>query len=438
MNRMLNFILQLLLETPGNISGSPGKSGKDGPNSADDDLKYLREGEKDDKKSGKEKDESDKTGDEDIEEDNTEDVDGEKDEDDEEKKDDEEGTEDEDDEEENGEEQEEIVGALVTAKDLKEKYPDIFKKVPELKAVIYREQQYSQLFADPAEAQEAAQNAATFREMEEDLVKGDIEPLLQAVKGTKEADFVKLAASVLPALKKLDEPTFMKVIAVPFKQMLRTAFRNGQAKGNKNLMYAAQHIHDFIFDDTNLDEKTEFEGNSIKVSPDEEKYKKKLEELDARDHANFKKSVDSEWVDGVQEAFMDRLDPDNSLSKWTKDKMLEEAIKEINKQLTADSRHMKNMEVLWRNAKASGYNAESKSRIVNTALARAKQLIPTVRQKVRSEASAKGERKVESKEKKVFRAPEETNSNGRQRDKSNRRPDPRKTEEMSDLDIIRS
>ncbi len=426
----LKFLFQLNEDAPGQITGSPG-SGKE-TMTAEDDLKFLREGEQDDKGSGEEENESDQPGKKDSKGKSEESEESESEESEESNKEEVEGKEEDEEEE---EEEEEIIGSLVTAKDVKEKYPDIFKKIPELKAVIYREQQYSQLFANPQEAQDAAGLADTFREMESDIVKGDFEPLLSAVKNTKDADFNKLAANLLPSMRKLDEQTYMKMLAVPLKQVLRSATAEAKQKGNKNLEYAAQYIHDFIFNDTNINDKAEFETNETKANPEEEKYKKKLEELDARDHNNFKNVVDREWLTEVQEVFFDKFDPDNVLSKWTKDKMFEDAVRELNKQLVADPRHMKNMEGLWRQAKASGYNADSKARIVNAALARAKQIIPTVRQKLRSEAFAKSDKTENKDEKRTFKPRNERSGNNG--NEKRERKSPRNTSDMSDLDIIR-
>lgn len=408
-------------ETIGDIGGSTKE-----PMTADDDLKFLRSGEEtpDEETTEETAEEEPETTEEESEdtEENTEE--------DESSEEEEEETEEEPEED----DEEEPVGALVTAKDLKSKFPDIFKKVPELKAVIYREQQYSQLFSDPKEAQLAASQANVFQAMESDLLKGDIAPLFDSLKKSDGADFDKLASNILPSLRKLDESTFMKVIAVPLKQVLRRAFSEGTRKGDKNLALSAQHLHNFVFDNTNLNEKSEFESGDIsKKSSEQEKYEHKLNELDQRDHKNFKNTVDTEWLGGLHESFFQGFDPDNTLTKWTKDKLFEDAILELNKQLSSDPRHMKNMEGLWRQAKASGYDLSSKSRIVNAALARAKQIMPQVRQKLRSEALAKGGKVSSGDKKKTFKVTPKTKT-GEQRPRSK---NPRNTSDMSELDIIR-
>lgn len=381
-----------------------------------DDLEFLREDtepEKEPEEKEPEEEEDEETEDEPKEE----------------TEDEEETTEEEPEEEdEEDEPEEEIETGLVTSKDLKAKFPEIFKKFPELKGVIYRERQYSEIFADPKDAQTAAEQAKTFVNVEQDLMHGVSEPLLNAIHGAKGSEFKKLAAGLLPALRKIDEPMFMKVIAVPFKQMLRKAFATGNKNGDKNLALSARHIHNFIFDDDKLDDREEFENEDVaKPSKVEEEYRKKLEELDTRDHKNFKQSVDMSMVEGVKEAFFDKFDPDGTLTPWIKDRMFEDAVRQVDAQLVKDPRHMKNMELLWRNAKAQGYSPESKSRIVNAVLARARQIIPQVRQQLRSEALAKNKKETVQKKFKVVK----------KESSEQRKTKPRDTE-MSDLDFIRS
>lgn len=407
-----------------NVSqGIAGDSGKTQMN-AEDDLKFLRSGEQDEAKVGDEEiEEKEDKDDEEDEEDSKEGEDNDDVEEDEEK-------EDEEDEEET-EEEPEPTGSLITAKDLKGKYPDIFKKFPELRSVIYREQQYSTIFVDPKEAQEAANNSDSFKEIESNLVSGQSAPLFKAIKIVDGADFNKLAAGILPALKEVDEAVFMEVIAVPLKQILRAALAHGKNSKDKNLEFSAQHIHNYIFSDMELDSKAKFESElkADKTNPEEDKYKKKLEELNARDHKAFKVEVDKEWLDGVRESFFDKFDPDGAFTKWAKDKMFQDCIVELNKQFSADARFQKSLEALWRQAKSQSYNPESKSRIVATALARAKQIIPQVRSSIRSAALAK--EKSEDNKKKPFKVVKKEGQQQRSK------PSSRDTSKMSDLDIIR-
>lgn len=412
----IKFMFPFLIgsDTIGDIGG-----GKE-PMGPEDDLKFLRSGEPEAKEDESEE-ETQEEEQEETEEESTEDESNES-----------EDTEDTEEDTEEPEPDEELPGALVTAKDLKEKYPDIFKKIPELKGIIYRERQYSEIFADPKEAQSAQVSAQSFQEMSNDLLSGNTTPLIEAIKKSGDDAYSKFVSNFLPSLEKVDEPTFMKVVAPVFKRLLRSAFRSGNKNNDKNLALSAQHLHNFIFENTNLDEKADFEKEATKANPEEDKYKKKLEELDQRDHNNFKQVVDNEWLSGVETAFKDGLDPDGTMSKWMKDKLFEATVMELNKQLASDPRHMKNMEGLWRQGKANGYASNWKSRIVNAALDRAKQILPTVRAKLKKEALAR-----EGKAPKVGEKKSTMKVAPRVGEKKPQAKNPKSTESMSELDIIR-
>ena len=427
----------------GTITGAPGTKGGD---SSVDDLKFLKEGNEDDTSAGDDSTEDGKADSEDEEsEEDTEDSEEES-EDDENKEgsedsnDDDEESEDEDEEESNEDENTDEKPGLVTVKDIKKDFPDFFKKHPEVRAIIHRERQFSEIFANPAEAQDATVKAETFDNMQDDLIgKGHIEPLFNTIKRASPEAFEKLMKGLLPAIREVDEAAHLKLVAVPLKRALRAALAQGQKKGDKNLQYAAMHIHNFIFEDDDLDSKADFENEvGTKKTKEQEDYEKKLQELDTRDHVAFKTRIDGAFLGKTKSTFMDGLDPDGLLSDWTKEKMFEDCLKELNRQVSKDPRHLRNLDALWKQAKSQSYNSDSESRIVNAALARAKQIIPDIRRRLYAEARNERKRKVtgeDKKGKKLSGNKQETNTKNRseRRDK----PNPRRTDQMSELDIIR-
>jgi hypothetical protein len=444
---MNKFLFPLFFAADGDVA--PIHAADDGS----DDLKFLKSDDNADDKDDDSDDKEDESDDKDKDDDKDEDKEDDKDDDDGEDKEDDKSDEDEEDEDEkedsdddSDEDEESKEGDddgkvnLVTIKDIKKDFPDFFKKHPEMRSVIFRERQFSEIFADPKQAQESVAKADLFDNIEADLIGGEIKPLLESIKNVKSAKFDNLVKNFLPALRAIDETAYTKLLAVPLKRALRGAKAHALKNGNKNLANAVDHVNQFYFEDETLDTKAEYEDEGAKKTPEQEKYEKKLAELSERDRGTFKNSVDTDWLGEVQTIFMDGLDPDKLLSDWTKTKMLEDCLKEVNKQLSNDPRHMRNMEHLWKNAAAAGYNSESKSRIVTAALARAKQIIPEVRRKLRSEALNERRRRVDKKDNnnkpRKIEASGETHKEKRNLDKG--RKDPRSTSQMSELDVLRS
>src|SRR6266568_1913196 len=186
--------------------------------------------EEDDKKEGDEETERDKKGKDD---DTREDEEGEPDED---KNDDK--LEDEDEEEEGLEEEEEAedeeekeLDLVTRASDIKKAYPDFFKKFPDVRAAIYRDVQFSQFFATPQDAQVAAERADVLGRIEQDIIQdGNPDKLLKVVADTNKESFEKLALRLLPYLQKEHKEVYYEAAAVPIKQLLRAAFREGNGK----------------------------------------------------------------------------------------------------------------------------------------------------------------------------------------------------------------
>ena len=410
---------KFLLYPPGDVSALGGNSGGNSGFSTKNDIAILNEGVDDkpeDIKSTKEEpNEDDETPDEESE-----DTD-EQDDEDEEESEKEDG---EDEEEEESEEETKEYSSVPAISDIKKKFPEFFKQFPEVRAAIFRDQKFSEVFATPKEASIAANQAATLIEMETDLMSGNSEKLFAAVKKANTESYSKLVSNLLPTLEKSDKDLYMKLAAVPLKKAIRAAIIEGRRKEDKNLEYGAMHLHKFLFDSDDVNEKAEFEQEIAKKTQAEMDFEKRLAQLDSRDLNTFKTSVDEEYLGKVQ-AIFDK-DIDDSLSAKMRSWMYNDLLKEVNTQLENDQRYMNQMRQLWLQAKNSGNNSVFKAKIVNTALARANQIIPGIKLKLKKEA-LKSSSNGHVKTKKVF------TENSRERPKTQERPDRSK----SDLDIIR-
>lgn len=414
--------------TPGDVG--PISGGR--PNGVEEDIKILKEGSdeesvvegEDEGESEEESPESDKEDSDDGEE-TAEESDDDN---------------DEDSEEEPEEETEETDEIKITVKGIKKDFPEFFKKHPEMKGVIFREKQYSEIYSNPQEAQQAARQANQFISMERDLLSGDTEPLFKALKQANGGkSYESFVSNLLPNLLKVDKDTYYKVVEVPLKRALRAAFKDGERSNNGNLKNSAAWLNNYLFPDSDINAKVEFEtaAKPTEKTKEQQEYENKINELNKRDHYNYKQSVDNEFYDKASKFFFDGLDPDNILSEKTKEWMLKDMFEELDAQLVKDTRHMRGIESLWGQAAGSGYNPSFKTRIVNTSLARAKQIIPSIRQKLRAEALGERRKITKGKEQNdsksvVKRISSGNNSNG------NKKLDKKSMRGMSDLDIIRS
>lgn len=300
------------------------------------------------------------------------------------------------DEDEEDEDTEEL-DRITHASDLKKAYPDIFKKFPDVKAALYRDQQYAELLGSPKEAETLVKKGNLLDIIEKQLiVDGDAKDLLASVKKDSAESFTKIAYSFLPLLAEMDKETYIEVAAYPIKQLCRSMIRKFDKATNE--YKAALYVHKYFFDNLDVDSKIKLEeGVKSNKSPREIEYENKLKEIDQRDGNAFFSSTNESYVAKLNREFRIELDKNENLSDWLKGTIVEKGLQEIKSQLDNDPRFKRQMESLWAQAKTSGYSNDLKSRIVSTALARAKSLLPKVRAKLIAEALGK-KQKVQKKD----------------------------------------
>jgi hypothetical protein len=429
----MNWLIKLLNSIcfEGTDSGSGGIG-------AISDLKELQ-GEKDgkDEKEGEEE-EDDKREDSEGDKEDSDKGDEDKEED-EDKDEDEEKLEDED----KLEEDEEEDATIARASEIKKEFPEFFKKFPEVRAAIYRDQQYSEIFGNPKDAAVAAERSELLAQIEKDIIdEGDPEKLLKSVSEANKESFEKVAFKVLPFLQANHKELYYEVAATPIKQLLRAAWKEGRGK-ETDLGRAAAFIHKFFFGDYEFDTKTKGEAGKFglkgeeKESQEKKEYREKLQQLDQREYDNFSKAVDASYVGKMSKFIREALDKDERLGEYTKTKLVEDILTGVKGQLAKDPRYINQLQSLFKQAKLGGYSSEFKSRIINTALARAKSLVPSLRSRLVAEALGKAGRKNGKEEKEEDRPRfRERSERSSERSSESRGREPKKP--LTDLDILRA
>lgn len=324
-------------------------------------------------KDDKESEETEENTEEEPEDDETdsEDSDESKDEDDEPEDDKEESAEDEVDEED------------TLYQQIKKTSPELFKKVPELKRVIFREQAFTQVFPTVEEAKEASEQVANYNQMQTDILAGESEKLLKALNkidsegdGTSLKDF---AANFIPSLEKVNKDLYFQVLYPEFKKLFRAAVNSG----DKALQISAKNLNWFVFNDDGVDKDA---GLKPKVRDErEEKFSKREQELEDRLSKGFVQDIvgvtKGRTLKVISNAFKD-----SGLSDWQQKKLSDDIFQRVDQALVQDRRHMGLVNQLYKEARRAGFTSDFKDRITNTYLSRAKLLIPKIRQQVLTEA----------------------------------------------------
>lgn len=269
-------------------------------------------------------------------------------------------------------------------KQVKAKYPELFKEFPELRHAFFREQEYSKLFTTVKDAEEAKSAVQNLEFINEELLEGRTENLLRMVANTDVASYRKLVENFLPTLAQLDRDSYYGIAQPVIEHALRAALAEGESTGNKNLKLAAQHVRRFLFGSHEFPKAGE---EKPATNPEAERAIQERDSLLNSRRVEYQQEVGTKVQADFKSLVMDGLKLEGA-SEFTKNKIVEEVMSQVGNALAADENHMRAMSILWNRA-ARTLDPRLKARIAETYLTRAKELIPSIRAKVVAAAMGK-------------------------------------------------
>jgi len=315
---------------------------------------------------------------------------------------DDEGTEDEDEgDEDEGEEEDETpegegktdeekpradpaVEGRPTYQELKKADPEIFKKVPGLKDIFFREQKFSETFATVEEAQVAARKSEDFDVIEASLLNGDPSLVFQQLARNAPQSVPLLVDNFLPAIQRLSKDLYVRATMPVLEDLIRITYNDGKRLNDKNLMYAAGHIAKHVFGEARIPEpRTQSSGpHPAEVQLREERNRHFNER-----YGTFNYELATESYTRL-ERIADRgiNDPESKLNGFTRKAIAKEALAELDERLGEDQQLNQTLRQLWKRATVGGFTKEHKEAILNAHLSRAKQLLPGIRNRMVAEA----------------------------------------------------
>lgn len=292
-------------------------------------------------------------------------------------------------------------------KQIKEKFPTLFKEFPQFKDIYFREQEYSKMFPTVADAHQAAEDSEAFSNIRDGVMSGNIGSFFKAVQEADENALANIAPNLLPALNKISPEVHYQAVLPILENLTRTLYAEGAKYGDSeignNLKNSALHLSQFLFGDKAEDVATGKFSNLTKQTP---KVDPERERWEAERATTFMTETQDGMLSGLKGAIMARgqhnkllIDPEGVLPDFTKDAMVERIMQRVGEQLEADPVHKRHMQNLWKQARQSGYKGDWKSRLTTAYLERAKSLIPGIRSRLVAEvygtASVKSNKQVD-------------------------------------------
>jgi hypothetical protein len=280
------------------------------------------------------------------------------------------------------------VKARPPFKKILQEFPTLFKKFPDLREMYFREQEYTKAFPTVEDAKEAVEKNERFDTFDELVSAGTPEKTAEFLAAVKESDkdihdnFVR---AFLPALSKHDPDAYFEVLTPISQNLIRDVYNAGVRLGNKDLMNSALHFAQYYFDDKDIATgKKSVPVRSSELSPEKEKFEQEKEEFYSKQFETAQNSVESDLSSKLGREISRGLETD--FNEFMVKTLTKEIKIELDEAITKDPNHMARMKSFWKQARTNGFSKESLGRISSAYLSRARQLLPEIKNRIRSEA----------------------------------------------------
>jgi len=277
---------------------------------------------------------------------------------------------------------------------VKKAYPDIFKKFPELRAMLFREPEFSKLFPTVKEAKTTADYADNARQIELGLMQGDSTELLKGMHMASPAILTKFAENLPAAVYEVSQESYVKMTTPIIRNAVILARQHARGSGDKDLWNGLDHLEKFLFGDPQFSlKKKEERAEGDPLKEEREQLDKERKDFQQTRYREFEGSVVNRSQGLLKRELLRGLDPQNSLTPRMRDMLVAQAVEEITGRMEKDNPHLSAMNQLWRRAAQAGLSKESEEQLVRAWLSRARPLIGPVRRKLLTEVIGRGETK---------------------------------------------
>jgi hypothetical protein len=287
----------------------------------------------------------------------------------------------------------------VRRKEILKEFPDLFKKFPYLERAYYRDQQFTELLPTIDDAKAAVEAKQTLDRMEADVMGGNTELILRAVREQNPRGFAKIIDEYLPTLARVDEKAYFHVLSNVTKHTIVAMVREGRKSGNEALASAAQIVNQFVFGTSEFQAPTQL---SQPESKDDTGKNNELQEREQRfvtqQFQTARTDLNTRINNTLRNTIDANIDPKKSMSDYVRKNASREAMEMLEYVISNDTRFVALKDKLWEVAFRDNFSKTSVERIKSAYLSRAKTLLPTVIKKARIDALKGLGRRVDEEE----------------------------------------
>jgi len=271
-------------------------------------------------------------------------------------------------------------------KDVKAKFPTLFKEFPALREAFFREQKFTEMFPTVEDASEAAGKAEAFDHIEASLLQGSASMLLDGIEKADPEAMNKIANNFLGDIYKRSHDLYYQITTPIVNRLIQSLHEEGKRSSNENLTNSAMNLANFLYGSPNIPTTTQRQEDP-RLENERNKLAQERAKLQQDRFIEGRGTVEESIIRILNTEIKSGLDP-QVFSETIQDMLSERIQKKVDEAIASDPNHLKLMNSLWKRAEQSGFNRESLSRVRAAYLERARQLMPAIRVKIRSDAIA--------------------------------------------------
>jgi hypothetical protein len=284
----------------------------------------------------------------------------------------------------------------VSLKDITKDYPDILKKYPDLKDMIFREKAYTEIFPTVEDARESQERVVQLTSTVKKAIDGDTTGVLRDLYKFNPPSVVKFADNILPTLYNEAPELYKRAVLPTVRQILVDVYKSGNAAENKSLMLAVQHISQALFNDPNLPEINFNDAEPTRrEDPEKEQLRKQLSQVQENRIKGFVNELQAHSRNMLKDRVVKALGPreKNGLTSYVYEKVVTDCIDAYDKLIARDPQFKGILDKKWHEVIDAGiFDNNQKTKILSAYLGRAHDSIPAIARKRLAEA--KGDNKV--------------------------------------------
>lgn len=280
------------------------------------------------------------------------------------------------------EEQLELV-TPVRRKEILAKYPKLFQDFPYLERAYYREQQFTEIYPTIDDAKVANEKATNLDRFEREIMGGNTESVLKAVKSENENAFHQVVDNYMQALYNTDQQAYYHVIGNINKFTIQQMVTEGRKLNNEPLQQAAAILQQFIFGSADWTPPSRLSKNQ---NPESQQINNERTQF-AQERYNIARTDLVTRLENVLTSTIEQnIDKQGSMTTYVKKAACSDAMQTLQKLINKDGRFQSLQGKLWEAAASDNFSKASMDRIKSAFTTKARQLLPTVLKKARTEA----------------------------------------------------